>query len=392
MKSMIKILLSLVLIWSCQSKNNDLDKIVISPGAWQMDEYLPLLKGKNVGMVVNHTSTILENHLVDSLLKRDITIKAIFSPEHGFRGNEDAGKKIGNSIDEATGIPIISLYGKNRKPRPEDLEELDIVIFDIQDVGARFYTYISTMHVVMEACAENNKPMIILDRPNPTGDYVAGPVREPDQVSFVGMHPIPIIHGLTIGELAIMINGEGWLDSALQCDIQIIKNKNYTHKDRYVLPVNPSPNLPNIRSIRLYPSLCLFEGSSISIGRGTDFPFQVIGYPDSTFGEFSFTPISMPGMATHPKHENKLSFGEDFRSNDLADKFTIKYYIDYYQKVGDDSFFARPASFDRLAGTSKLRKQMMAGMSAEEIEESWQQDLNKYKVMRKKYLLYDDFE
>jgi len=248
------------------------------------------------------------------------------------------------------------------------------------------------MHEVMEACAENNKPMIILDRPNPTGDYVDGPVRDSEHQTFVGMHPIPIVHGLTVGELAMMINGEQWLDT-LQCDITIIKNKNYTHKSRYNLPISPSPNLPTDRSIRLYPSLCLFEGTSMSIGRGTDFPFQVVGFPDSTFGNFSFTPISIPGAATHPKHEDQLCFGVDLRSNTQADVFTIKYILDFYNKTGgDESFFANISNFDRLAGTSKLREQMIAGMTAQEIEESWQKDLDEYKIMRKKYLLYDDFD
>ena len=392
MKSLALVTISLILMGSCQPMKDRQKNTEIAPGAWQTDDYLPLLRGKNVAMVVNHTSTIKDTHLVDSLLSIGVNIKLIFSPEHGFRGNEDAGKKIDNSIDAATGVPIVSLYGKHRKPSPQDLEEIDVVIFDIQDVGARFYTYISTMHEVMEACAENNKPMIILDRPNPTGDYVDGPVRDSEHQTFVGMHPIPIVHGLTVGELAMMINGEQWLDT-LQCDITIIKNKNYTHKSRYNLPISPSPNLPTDRSIRLYPSLCLFEGTSMSIGRGTDFPFQVVGFPDSTFGNFSFTPISIPGAATHPKHEDQLCFGVDLRSNTQADVFTIKYILDFYNKTGgDESFFANISNFDRLAGTSKLREQMIAGMTAQEIEESWQKDLDEYKIMRKKYLLYDDFD
>jgi uncharacterized protein YbbC (DUF1343 family) len=284
------------------------------------------------------------------------------------------------------------LYGAQRKPTPENLEKVDIVVFDIQDVGARFYTYISTMHLTMEACAEQKIPMLILDRPNPTGDYVAGPVRDDNQKTFVGMHPIPIVHGLTIGELAQMINGEQWLDS-LECDIRIIKNKNYTHKDLYEVPVSPSPNLPNARSIRLYPSLCLFEGTMMSIGRGTEFPFQVIGYPDSTFGNYSFTPVSRPGFSTYPKHQDEVCFGIDLRESKEVDRFTLEYVLEYFQKAGSDSlFFSRPAGFDRLAGTTKLREQMLAGMTLEEIEATWEEDLKQYKVMRKKYLLYPDFE
>lgn len=393
MKQILIIVLILPFLNSCAPEKEELEKSnFIMPGAWQTEEYLPLLDGKSVALAVNNTSTISTTHLVDSLLALGIKIKTIFAPEHGFRGNTDGGKKIDDSIDENTGIAITSLYGSHRKPTPKDLEGIDIVIFDIQDVGARFYTYISTMHEVMEACAENNKPMIVLDRPNPCGDYVAGPIREPEYQSFVGMHPIPIVHGLTTGELALMINGERWLDT-LQCDLKIIKNKNYTHKSRYQLPIKPSPNLPTARSIRLYPTLCLFEGSSMSIGRGTDFPFQVVGYPDSTFGDFSFKPVSMPGLATHPKHEDQICYGIDLRNSMEDDTFTISYIVDFFKLTGsDESFFARPSSFDRLAGTDKLRKQILAGETAEEIEKSWQEDLDNYKLMRKKYLLYEDFE
>ncbi|MEN8248136.1 MAG: DUF1343 domain-containing protein [Bacteroidota bacterium] len=392
MKPILLSFLVLTLSLACNKQEKEVQETSILPGAWQTGEYLPLLEGKNVAMVVNHTSTIKNTHLVDSLVSLGINIKMIFSPEHGFRGDADAGKKIDSSIDEATGIQIISLYGKQRKPTPENLEGIDLVIFDIQDVGARFYTYISTMHYAMEACAENNIPMLILDRPNPTGDYIAGPVRKPDQKTFVGMHPIPIVHGLTVGELAQMINGEKWLDT-LQCELKIIKNKNYAHFDKYEIPIKPSPNLPTARSIRLYPSLCLFEGTIISIGRGTEFPFQVAGYPDSTFGSYSFTPVSIPGAATYPKHENKLCYGIDLRDGIEADKFTLKYVMDFFKLTGSDTtFFSRPAGFDRLAGTSELRKQMLDGMTLEEIEASWEEDLEQYKAMRKKYLLYPDFE
>lgn len=392
MKLFVYSILLASLVGSCRPQVAQTNNKEITPGAWQTDKYLPLLKNKRVAFVVNQSATIKAVNLIDSLLSLGVNITAIFSPEHGFRGNADAGKKIDDSIDEATGIPIISLYGAHRKPSQEDLAGVDMVIFDIQDVGVRFYTYISTMHYVMEACAENNKPLIILDRPNPNGNYVGGPVLDMNFKSFVGMHPIPIVHGLTVGELALMINGEHWLDT-LQCDLTIIKTKNYTHKSRYELPIKPSPNLPNARSIRLYPSLCFFEATNISIGRGTPFPFQVIGYPDSTFGDFTFKPVSTPGAATHPKHQDQLCYGIDLRNGTEGDFFTIQYVLDFYQLVDNDTlFFTRPSGFDRLAGSDELRKQISTGKTAKEIEQSWQKDLDKYKTMRKKYLLYDDFE
>jgi len=392
MKLFVYSILLASLVGSCRPQVAQTNNKEITPGAWQTDKYLPLLKNKRVAFVVNQSATIKAVNLIDSLLSLGVNITAIFSPEHGFRGNADAGKKIDDSIDEATGIPIISLYGAHRKPSQEDLAGVDMVIFDIQDVGVRFYTYISTMHYVMEACAENNKPLIILDRPNPNGNYVGGPVLDMNFKSFVGMHPIPIVHGLTVGELALMINGEHWLDT-LQCDLTIIKTKNYTHKSRYELPIKPSPNLPNARSIRLYPSLCFFEATNISIGRGTLFPFQVIGYPDSTFGDFTFKPVSILGAATHPKHQDQLCYGIDLRNGTEGDFFTIQYVLDFYRLVDNDTlFFTRPSGFDRLAGSDELRKQISAGKTAKEIEQSWQKDLDKYKTMRKKYLLYDDFE
>jgi uncharacterized protein YbbC (DUF1343 family) len=384
-------LLIIITIGACQPVNHQDTAQPISPGAWQTEEYLPLLANKSVALVVNQSSTIHSTHLVDSLLVRGINIKAIFSPEHGFRGDADAGEKIDNSIDETTGIPIISLYGKHRKPSSADLAGIDIVVFDIQDVGVRFYTFISTMHYVMEACAENNKPLLILDRPNPNGYYVGGPVLAPEYQSFVGMHPIPVVYGLTMGELALMINGEGWLASE-KCRLTIIKNKHYRHTDGYNLPVKPSPNLPNDRSIELYPSLCLFEPTVISIGRGTTYPFQVIGYPDSTYGNFSFTPKSIEGMSKYPKYENRVCYGEDLRQGDST-RFTLRYLLSYYNKFGGgESFFTSASFFDKLAGSDTLRKQMLAGKALKEIEDSWTKDLAKYKLMRQKYLLYEDFE
>lgn len=357
-------------------------------GAAQFDAYLPLLKNKNIALVVNQTSMVGNTHLVDTLLAQNIAIKKIFAPEHGFRGMADAGEHVEDGIDKKTKLPIISLYGKHRKPTIEDFENIDVVIFDIQDVGVRFYTYISTMHYVMEACAEQNKKFIVLDRPNPNGQYIAGPVLDLEFKSFVGMHPIPIVHGLTVGELAQMINGEKWLKNETFCDLEVIKVKGYSHEDNYVLPVKPSPNLPNQRSILLYPSLCLLEPTIISIGRGTNFPFQVAGYPDSTYGEFNFQPVSIEGASKYPKHENNVCYGEDLRELPTNTGFSIEWLLKYYQKHPSDSFFTSPSFFDKLAGTSTLRKQIQSGISQQKIEESWQIDLNIYLEMSKKYRIY----
>ncbi|MFL5727918.1 MAG: exo-beta-N-acetylmuramidase NamZ domain-containing protein, partial [Cytophagaceae bacterium] len=341
-------------------------------GADQLSEYVPLLKNKNVALVVNQTSVIGKTHLVDSLLSLKVGIKKIFSPEHGFRGTADAGEKVGNETDAKTGLPIISLYGKNKKPSAESLAGIDIVIFDIQDVGARFYTYISTMHYVMQACAENNKTLLILDRPNPNGYYVAGPVLDMKCKSFVGMHPIPIVHGLTIAELAGMINGEKWLDSAKVCTLQIVKVKNYSHKDRYSLPVKPSPNLPNDQAIRLYPALCLFEGTNISVGRGTEFPFQVIGSPNKSNGTFKFTPKSIEGMAKNPTYENQLCYGTDLRNlYPESSVFTLKWLLEYYHKASDKEKFFNDF-FKNLAGNTVLKEQIKKGMTEDQIKKTWE--------------------
>lgn len=362
-------------------------------GAERMDVLVPLLEGKQVGLVVNQTS-ILENptiHLLDALIKEGIKVKKVLAPEHGFRGTADAGEEVKDSRDKRTGVPIVSIYGKNKKPTAAQLADVDIVVFDIQDVGTRFYTYISTMHYVMEACAENNKDLIILDRPNPN-DFVDGPVLQKGFESFVGMHHIPILHGLTIGELAQMINGEKWLKSTpATCRLQVVTMENWHHGDPYWLPVKPSPNLPNDQSIRLYPSLCLFEGTTMSIGRGTYFPFQVIGYPDSKYGDFTFTPISLPGFDINPVLKDKRCYGIDLREYPFEGGLTLQFLFDFYEKAGKDKafFFARPEWFDLLAGTKELRLQMIKGMNEEEIRATWQPGLNKYKEMRKKYLLYD---
>ena len=363
----------------------------IKTGAEQMEKYLPLLINKRVGLVVNHTSVVLNSHLVDTLLAMNVKITKIFAPEHGFRGQAPAGEKVANEVDAKTGIPIISLYGNNKKPTAAQLKDLDVLLFDIQDVGVRFYTYISTMHYLMEACAANNKPLIILDRPNPNGFYIDGPILQPKYKSFIGMHPIPVVHGLTVGELALMINGEKWLDSSRVCDITIIKNENYTHKDTYSLPVNPSPNLPNDRSIQLYPTLGLFEGTMMSMGRGTEFPFQVVGAPDKVFGTFTFTPRTIPGKAKNPPHENQLCYGIDYRSNNEASRFTLQPIIHFYKIAPDkEKYFI--SFFHKLVGNDIVMKQIKEGMSEAQIKATWEKELSAYKAMRKKYLLYTDFE
>ncbi len=368
----------------------------LQTGAEQTNLYVSTLKGKRVGMVVNQTSVIgsAKTHVVDSLLALGISVKTIFAPEHGFRGEASAGDKIANSRDPKTGVSIISLYGKNLKPTPAQLDSLDVLVFDIQDVGARFYTYISTLHYVMEACADAKKPLLLLDRPNPNGHYVDGPVLDPAFKSFVGMHPIPIVHGLTIGELANMINGENWLKPStgtpgLACPLTVIPVKNYTHQTPYDLPVAPSPNLPNRQAVLLYPSLCLFEGTVVSVGRGTNKQFQVIGSPDYTAGPFTFTPVDTPG-ALNPPQEGKLCYGYDLTKIDARkQQLTLKYLLDFYQKSPDKAKFILATNFiDKLYGSDQLRKQLIAGVNETAIRKNWEPALGQYKVMRKKYLLY----
>jgi uncharacterized protein YbbC (DUF1343 family) len=359
----------------------------VMPAAERPEVYLPLLKGKKVGLIVNHTSRKGDEHLVDFLLHEEIKISKIFAPEHGFRGDADAGETVESGRDEKTGIEVVSLYGNNKKPSPGQLAGIEILVFDIQDVGVRFYTYISTMHYAMEAAAENNIPFLVLDRPNPLGNIVDGPVLEPAHQSFVGMHPIPVIHGLTVGELARMIAGESWLAGGVTPELEVIPNLNYTKSSTYVLPVKPSPNLPNQHAIRWYPSLCFFEGTAISVGRGTYFPFQVIGYPDKKYGEFSFTPVSIEGMSKYPPHENRLCYGVDLREEAAPEFLDLHYLVDFYQKSGANEQFFN-AFFTNLAGTSQLKEQILQGLSAEEIRKSWAEDLEKYKALRKTYLLY----
>ncbi len=369
----------------------------IQVGAERLDQYLPMLYNKRVGMVVNQTSMLGEMHLVDALLRQGIEVTKVFAPEHGFRGKADAGELVKNSRDIKTGLPIISLYGKNKKPSAEQLAGLDVLVFDIQDVGARFYTYISTMHYVMEAGAENGIPVLVLDRPNPNGHYVDGPILEPRFKSFVGMHPIPIVHGLTVGELAQMINQEGWLKNGVRCQLTVVPCLGYTHYAMYELPVKPSPNLPNIRSIYLYPSLCLFEGTRVSVGRGTNKQFQVIGSPDSNQFPYRFTPVSRAG-AKYPKHEHKTCYGYDltYISPNTLRRMTslnLNWLIDLYQSSSNKAnFFDRKDFFNKLAGTDQLVQQVMNGMSAAQIRASWQPAIVEYKEMRRRYLLYPDFE
>lgn len=364
---------------------------MIYTGSEQAELYLSKLEGKRIGIVANQTSLLVNSdnmHVVDFLLENGVDVKKVFVPEHGFRGDVDAGEKVDNSIDSKTGLPVISLYGNNKKPSEEQLINLDIVIFDLQDVGVRFYTYISTMHYVMEAAAEKGLQVIIFDRPNPNGDYIAGPILNKDFKSFVGMHPIPIVHGLTVGELAKMINGEKWLENGLIADLEVIPVKNWSHATPYNLPVKPSPNLPSDLSIRLYPSVCFFEGTIISLGRGTYFPFQVYGYPDEDFGEFTFTPVSIPGMAKNPRFQGQICYGVDLRNEPMSSTFTLKYLLNAYQLSNKKSSFFT-SYFNTLAGTDQLKKMIIEGKNEEEIIASWKEGLDKYTQLRNKYLIYN---
>jgi uncharacterized protein YbbC (DUF1343 family) len=373
-------------------------KTTIKVGSEMFDEYLPMIKEKRVAVIGNQTSMVGVIHLVDTLLSLGIDVRKVFAPEHGFRGNADAGEKVTDGKDSKTGLPILSLYGmKNRKPSIEKLLDIDVVIFDIQDVGARFYTYISTMHYAMEACAEQNKKMIILDRPNPNGFYVDGPILKKGNESFVGMHPVPIVHGMTIGEYAQMINGEKWLANGIQCDLMVVTCQNYGHSDFYELPIKPSPNLPNMASIYLYPSLCLFEGTNVSIGRGTEKPFQMIGSPLISETGFSFIPKPSPG-AKHPKLDGEKCNGydlEDFGEHYLRSfgKLYLHWIVAIYQESSNKvDFFRKDGFFLLLTGDGELRNMIEAGKDADEIWKSFQSEILSFKFTRKKYLLYSDFE
>jgi len=355
--------------------------------------YLPLLKNKKVGIVGNQTS-IMKNeaggftHIVDSLLALDVNLIKGFAPEHGFRGTADAGEAVEDDKDAQTGLPVISLYGNNKKPKAAQLEDLDVLIFDLQDVGTRFYTYISSLHYVMEACAENDVQLIVFDRPNPNGHYIDGPILETEFKSFVGMHPIPTVHGLTMGEYAKMINGEKWLKDGIQCDLKVIEMENYNHSKAYDLPVKPSPNLPNAQAINFYPSLCFFEGTNVNAGRGTNKQFQVFGSPflDKDLFDFTYTPEPKPG-AKHPKHLGKVCYGRDLSEIPRVNKINLKWLIEAYQHTENKNEFFN-AFFTKLAGTKELQSQIVKGLSAEEIRKNWKPGLAKFSEKREKYLLY----
>lgn len=369
----------------------------IIPGAWQTDAYLFMLEGKRVALVGNHTSTIGGIHLVDTLLASGIDLIKVFSPEHGFRGEAAAGELVETRKDPETGIPLHSLYGRYRRPTESQLADVDILLFDIQDVGARFYTYISTMTYVMEAAAQYGIPMIILDRPNPNGHYVDGPVLDADYSSFVGLHPVPVVHGMTVGEYARMINGEGWLNSNNQCELHVVRVQNYTRQSHYALPVPPSPNLPNMHAVHLYPSLCFFEGTQISVGRGTSKPFQVYGHPDLPPGTYNdrFVPERVRA-APDPPQLGEVCYGVDLSDKPLSElrtkqQINLQYLIDAYNDYPDkENFFNN--FFDNLAGNALLRYQIKAGYSAQEIRNTWQDELDAFKSIRSGYLLYPDNE
>lgn len=376
------------------AENPTIQEIVV--GAEDIDSYLPLLQGKSVAGVFNQSSMLSSGHMADVLLQEEIDLKFVFALEHGFRGNADAGAKIKDGVDLKSGLSLISLYGKKKKPTSEDLAGIDVLIFDIQDVGVRFYTYISTLHYIMEACAENGVKIIVLDRPNPNGHYIDGPLLEDEYKSFVGMHNIPVVYGMTIGEYAMMIKGEKWINKAAKCDLTVIKCQNYNHSNPYDLPIKPSPNLPNYKSILLYPSLCFFEGTSVSIGRGTDKQFQIIGHPGLGDLAFNFTPKPMLG-AKDPKHNGVTCFGKDLSNEEISvlhahRKLNLEYLIDYHSLVRqkEEDFFTRPDFFDKLAGTNKLRSNIEAGKSSAEIRASWQEGLQQFKKTRSKYLIYPE--
>ena len=390
--NIIKLKISFFLIlmtFSYLSFSQSNNKLIV--GANRTELFLNHIEGLNVAVVANLSSKIKSEtksiHLIDSLLKLNIKIKKVFSPEHGFRGEADAGEKVEDGIDQKTGIPIISLHGTNKKPTKDQMKDIDVVIFDIQDVGARFYTYISTLHYVMEAVGENNKKLIILDRPNPNGHYVDGPILESKYKSFIGMHPIPVVYGMTIGEFGIMINEEGWLKNQIYSDIKVIPIKNYNRKMVYELPIKPSPNLPNKQSINLYPSLCFFEQTPISIGRGTNMQFQVIGSPEWENNDFSFKPISMSG-AKYPKHIDQICNGIDLRESAYLSRINLKWLIDAYNKSKNKSAFFKDG-FNKLAGNKMLKEQIIDGLSEKEIKQSWKSGVENFKLMRSKYLIYN---
>lgn len=374
---------------------------LIAVGAERSEEYLPLLYDKKIALVANQSSRKDTSHLVDFLLESDIDVIKVFSPEHGFRGEADAGEKVNSEMDAKTGLPIVSLYGKHKKPTSNDLSNVDAIVFDLQDVGVRFYTYVSTMTYVMEAAAENGIQMIILDRPNPNGHYVDGPMLKEGYSSFIGMHQVPVVHGMTLGEYAQMLNGEGWLEAGVKCDLTVITVANYTHKDFYEVPIKPSPNLPNAKSIYWYPSLCFFEGTKVSIGRGTETPFQIVGHPDYEVDVlddlYSFKPMPNDG-SKHPKLEGETCYGYDLSQIEIRelqemDSLNLEYLFDFFIQLGaKKDFFLENNFIDLLYGSNELRLKMLEGVSLKEIRDSWQEELEQFRAIRSKYLLYEDFE
>ena len=361
----------------------------IITGADQYEEYIPYLKNKKIGVVAHKATRITKEkqaHLVNFLIEKQIDVKTIFAPEHGYEGRADDGNLLPDSNDKTTGLKIISLYGKTKKPLPKHLKGIDLIIFDLQDVGARFYTFLSTLHYVMEACAEANIPLLLLDRPNPNSHYVDGPVLNLKFKTFVGMHPVPIVHGMTLGEYAKMINGEGWLGENLKCELKIIKVKNYTHKTKYILPIRPSPNLPNSQSISLYPSLCLLEPTNISIGRGTEKQFQIYGHPNFPESKFTFKPNPNFG-SKNPKWNGETCFGVSLENLKVLNQLDLRWLIDAYNKLPKNNVFFKN-SFERIAGNSQLREQIINNVTINEIRKSWEPELTNYKNMRKKYLIY----
>ncbi len=362
-------------------------------GAARTEAYLPLLTGKRVGVVTNHTGLIGTTHLVDSLLARDVQVVKVFAPEHGFRGEADAGEAVKDATDRRTGLPLVSLYGRNKKPTSAQLADVDVLLFDIQDVGVRFYTYIGTLHYVMEAAAAHGKPVIVLDRPDPNGHYVDGPVLDTAFRSFVGMHPVPLVHGMTVGEFARMINGEGWLPGGGRCDLTVIACTGYDHQLRYDLPVRPSPNLPDMAAVHLYPSLGLFEGTVVSVGRGTDRPFRLIGYPGNPVGDVRFTPVPGPG-SKHPPHKGRTCTGLDLTAVGEAmrtgpGRVHLQWLIELYRAAPDkEAFFLANRFIDKLAGTDALRKAIVAGHDEDTIRATWQPAIAAFMPVRERYLLY----
>lgn len=386
------VLLFVLTLLSCRNHSNSHAQTPLSVGAQQTESYLPILKNKHIGIVANQTSVIFKEegytHLVDSLLSLNIAVKKVFAPEHGFRGTADAGEYVKDGIDVGSGVPIVSLYGANKKPDANMLNGLEVIIFDVQDVGARFYTFLSTLHFIMETCAELGITVLVLDRPNPNGHYVDGPILDLNHSSFVGMHPVPIVHGMTVGEYAKMINGEGWLSGSVQCDLKVIPVENYTHQTVYELPIKPSPNLPNAKAINLYPSLCLFEGTNVSMGRGTELQFQIFGSPFLEGSDYNFEFIPTPNVgAKYPKYQAKVCKGMNLNDYPSLSQIELKWLIDAYQHTKNKDDFFIPF-FTKLVGNKLLQEQIENGWTADEIRESWKTDLERYKLLRAPYLLY----